>query len=102
MPDGGESQLRIELVNTASMGEDHFLCQEELTVSGNELNKYTLTLSPDSTLDKAILRIFLTGNRNTVDLEHVSLFPTDTWMGHENGLRKDLAQALAETLNALA
>ena len=96
VPDGGESQLRIELVNTASMGEEHFLCQEELTVSGNEWNKYTLTLSPDSTLDKAVLRIFLTGNRNTVDLEHVSLFPTDTWMGHENGLRKDLAQALAD------
>ena len=34
--------------------------------------------------------------RGTVDLEHVSLFPVDTWKGHENGLRKDLAQALAD------
>ena len=78
------------------MGEYHFLCQEELTVSGKDWNKYTLTLSPDTTLAKAVLRIFLTGDRHTVDLEHVSLFPTDTWMGHENGLRKDLAQALAD------
>ena len=31
-----------------------------------------------------------------MDLEHVSLFPTDTWMGHRNGMRKDLAQALAD------
>ena len=29
-------------------------------------------------------------------MEHVSLFPVDTWKGHENGLRKDLAQALAD------
>ena len=35
VPDGGESELRVELVNTASMGEDHFLCQEKLTVSGS-------------------------------------------------------------------
>ena len=30
----------------------------------------------------------------TGDWEHVSLFPVDTWMEHENGMRKDLAQAL--------
>ena len=29
-------------------------------------------------------------------MEHISLFPVDTWKGHENGLRKDLAQALAD------
>ena len=42
---------------------------------------------------KATLRVFL-NSPVTVDVEHVSLFPVDTWMGHENGLRKDLAQAL--------
>ena len=94
VPDGGESQLRIELANTASMGENHYLCQETLPVAGKEWKKYQLIIRPDRTLDKSVLRIFLTGGRNTVDLEHVSLFPVDTWMGHENGLRKDLAQAL--------
>ena len=39
------------------------------------------------------MRIFLT-SKTTVDLEHISLFPVDTWKGHENGMRKDLAQAL--------
>ncbi len=96
VPDGGSSSLRIELVNTASMGENHFLCQEELVASGKEWKKYRVELTPDATLDKAVLRIFLTGDRRTIDLEHVSLFPADTWMGHENGLRKDLAQALAD------
>ena len=94
VPDGGESELRVELVNTASMGEDHFLCQEKLTVSGSEWKKYELLLSPNSTVEKSTLRIFLVGERKTVDLEHISLFPTETWMGHKNGLRKDLAQAL--------
>lgn len=94
VPDGGESLLRVELANTASMGENHFLCQGDLVVSGAEWKKYEITLTPDSTLEKSVLRIFLTGERRTVDLEHISLFPKDTWMGHENGMRKDLAQAL--------
>jgi len=94
VPDGGKSMLRIELANTASMGENHFLCQDTLTVTGKEWKKYQLIIHPDQTLEKSILRIFLVGDRATTDLEHVSLFPVDTWMGHENGLRKDLAQAL--------
>ena len=94
VPDGGTGDLRIELVNTASAGERDFLCRQDLKVSGGDWKKYQVILSPDETLDKAVLRIFLSGGRKAVDLEHVSLFPTDTWMGHENGLRKDLAQAL--------
>ena len=96
VPDGGASELRIELVNTASMGEDQFVCQEPLKVAGKEWKQYEVILKPDTTLEKAVLRIFLVGDRRTVDLEHVSLFPTDTWMGHRNGMRKDLAQALAD------
>ena len=96
VPDGGESELRIELVNTASMGENQFVCQEALKVSGSEWKQYEVILTPEETLERAVLRIFLTGDRRTVDLEHVSLFPTDTWMGHRNGMRKDLAQALAD------
>ncbi|MBR6886225.1 MAG: carbohydrate binding domain-containing protein [Bacteroidales bacterium] len=94
VPEGGSSSIRVELVNSASMGEDHFLCQDTVTVNGTEWKKYSVTITPDATMEKSALRIFLVGERNTVDLEHVSLFPVDTWMGHENGLRKDLAQAL--------
>ena len=96
VPEGGSSELRIELVNTASMGEDQFVCQAPLTISGKEWKQYEAILTPDTTLAKSVLRIFLTGDRATTDLEHVSLFPTDTWMGHRNGMRKDLAQALAD------
>lgn len=89
--------LRIELVNTASMGENHYVCQQRLTVNGNDWKKYQVTLRPSQTLDKANLRIFMeTREGASVDLEHISLFPTDTWKGREGGLRKDLAQALAD------
>jgi len=96
VPDGGEAEIRIELVNPASGGENQFFCQKELKISGKEWKKYEVILVPEITFEKSILRIFLTGKRNTVDLEHISLFPVDTWMGHENGMRKDLAQALAD------
>ncbi len=60
VPDGGASTLRVELANTASMGENHFLCQENLTVTGKEWKKYQLILHPAQTLDKSILRSFRT------------------------------------------
>ena len=66
-----------------------------LTIDSKDWKKYQIILKPGSTHPKSVLRIFLT-SKGTVDLEHVSLFPVDTWKGHENGLRKDLAQALAD------
>ena len=96
VPEGGESKLNVEISDPASMEEDHALCESELVVSGKEWKLYEVILKPDRTLSKAVLRLFLAGKRLTTDLEHVSLFPVDTWKGHRNGLRKDLAQALAD------
>ena len=96
VPEGGAgARLRIELVNTASMGENQAFATQELTVTSNEWKKYQVILKPTETQEKAKLRIFL-ASPHTVDLEHISLFPVDTWKGHENGMRKDLAQALAD------
>ncbi|WP_373729100.1 alpha-L-arabinofuranosidase C-terminal domain-containing protein [Bacteroides heparinolyticus] len=96
IPEGGEAgKIRVELVNTASKGERQAFATETLTIDSKEWKKYQVMLKPNVTDAKAVLRIFL-ASRPTVDLEHVSLFPTDTWKGHENGLRKDLAQALAD------
>ena len=96
LPQGGTSEkIRIELVDTKSMGEHHAFATETLTIDSKEWKKYQVILKPGVTDPKATLRIFL-ASKGTVDLEHVSLFPVDTWKGHENGLRKDLAQALAD------
>lgn len=96
IPEGGEAgKISVELVNTASKGERQAYATETLTIDSKEWKKYQVMLKPNVTDAKAVLRIFL-ASRPKVDLEHVSLFPTDTWKGHENGLRKDLAQALAD------
>lgn len=96
IPEGSKpGKIRVELVNTASAGEQQAFVAETLEIDTKEWKKYQVMLRPDVTDAKAVLRIFLAAPQ-TVDLEHVSLFPTDTWKGHENGLRKDLAQALAD------
>ena len=96
IPEGEQAgKIRIELADTKSMGEQQAFATADLTVDSKEWKKYRVILKPEATNPKAILRIFL-ASPQTVDLEHISLFPVDTWKGHENGLRKDLAQALAD------
>ena len=94
LPEGASSEkIRIEMVKPNTNAERHAFASEELTIDSKEWKKYQVILKPKLTEDKSILRIFL-ASKGTIDLEHVSLFPVDTWKGHENGLRKDLAQAL--------
>lgn len=88
------SKIQIQLVDTKSMGENQAFAEANLTIDTKEWKKYQVIIKSTETQPKAKLRIFLRGAG--VDLEHISLFPTDTWKGHENGLRKDLAQALAD------
>ena len=93
VPDGGKAKLWIDLVDNATMEDDQKLGNAGIEVSGKEWKKYTATLKPKRTFAKAHLRVW--GDNNvTTDVEHVSLFPADTWKGRENGMRKDLAQAL--------
>lgn len=95
VPQGGKGRIRVELIDLASADERQAVASESLEFESAEWKKYQLILKPSKTLERAKLRIFLR-DKQTVDLEHVSLFPVDTWNGHENGLRKDLAQALAD------
>ncbi len=96
VPEGeATGKIRVELADTKSMGEQQAFATADLTVDSKEWKKYQVILKSEVTNPKAILRIFL-ASPQTVDLEHISLFPVDTWRGHENGLRKDLMQALAD------
>src|SRR5690554_4170254 len=89
----GNSKISVELVDVSSNGEIQAFVSQELSIDSKEWKKYEIVLESPETHMESKLRIFLKSN-NPVDLEHVSLFPVDTWNGHENGLRKDLAQAL--------
>ncbi len=96
IPEGKDvGKIHVELADTKSMGEQHSFAAATLDIDSKEWKKYQAVLKSPVTNPKAVLRIFL-ASPQTVDLEHISLFPTDTWKGHENGLRKDLAQALAD------
>ena len=92
-PEGGNSKIWIDLVDNATMGEDQKLGNGGIEVSGKEWKKYSLVLKAGKTIERAHLRVW-GDSRVTTDLEHVSLFPVDTYNGDENGMRKDLAQAL--------
>lgn len=91
----GNSQVRVQLINEQAMYERQNFSEVKLDVTSAEWKKYTVTIKSTRTEPKANLRIFLS-SANPVCLEHVSLFPTDTYKGRENGLRRDLAQALED------
>ena len=93
-PQGGKSTLEVSLVDNDTMDEDQRFATVKIEINSKEWKKYTATLKAPRTETKGGLRIFLAGNKSTTDVEHISLFPTDTWKGRENGMRKDLAQAL--------
>lgn len=87
---GYEKKLRVSLTD----GDDE-LAAETIEVSGDGWKKYKCVFTPSATTIKGRLRLqFLTEGR--VSIDHVSLFPEDTFMKRENGLRDDIAQMLKE------
>ena len=91
----GNSAIRIQLIQENSMDEQQEFAEQKLDITSKEWKKYTVTLTATKTLKHAKLRIFL-NSANKVCLEHVSLFPVNTYKNRENGMRRDLAQALED------
>ncbi len=94
---GEKATLKVEIIDPKTMGETQVIANAKVNVASTEWTKYTAELKPNVTCDQAKLRIFLAKpDDTTVDLEHISLFPANTFNGHENGLRADLAQLLKD------
>ena len=91
----GNGAIRVQLIDENSMREHQEFANAVIDIKSADWKKYTVTLTATQTLKHAKLRIFLKGG-NSVALEHISLFPTDTYKNRENGMRRDLAQALAD------
>lgn len=87
----GETKLKVEIISAA--GE--IIANGEITVTSDNWTKYKLELHSKETCSHSKLRIDLVTS-GELDIEHVSLFPAETWKGRENGMRNDLAQALAD------
>ena len=87
--DGGSApaRIRVELVNA----DNNIITRQRITIDSREWKKYTASLTSNVTEQKGLMRIFLE-TAEGVDLDHVSLFPSDNW----NGLRADLVKALAD------
>ena len=82
-------KLQVELVD--SHHNNKF--KQEVEVSGKDWKKVELRIVAPFTDAHSRLRILL-NTAGAVDMDHISLFPVNTWKGRENGLRADLAQAL--------
>lgn len=91
----GKSKIIVQFIDRASMGEKQEFAEAKLDITSVEWKQYELVMKSPVTIDKAQLRIYLDGDK-TVDLEHVSLFPVNTFKQRKNGMRADLAQALAD------
>lgn len=88
------AKIRVELCNPASMKESQVYASHTFDVNSKEWTKYSCELKPDDSCEKGVLRVFLVHPDQPVDMEHISMFPANTWKGRENGMRRDLAQAL--------
>jgi alpha-L-arabinofuranosidase len=85
----GEIVVRLEDEAGINIGETR------LKRIGSDWKRHEATITSKSTTPKARL-VILASAPGTVDLDVVSLFPKDTFKGRRNGLRKDLAQLLAD------
>ncbi len=71
------------------------LAEAALDVTGRDWTKYTATLTPTRSDDHARF-VLLLHRVGAIALDMVSLMPHDTFKGHPNGLRPDLAQTIAD------
>ncbi len=91
---GGQKQVRVVLAEPQGWGKDpKLLAEATLEVGDQSWKKYACVLTPAEESQKAVLQILVL-NQGVMDVDMVSLMPEDTYKGH--GLRKDLAQALAD------
>lgn len=91
----GASKIRVQLIDQSTMEERQDFVSATLDITSADWKKYELILKSPKTDNNANLRIFL-DSKNAVALEHISLFPVNTFKNRENGMRRDLGQALAD------
>ena len=93
--DKGTARIKVQLIDESTMGERQDFATVKVHVNSKEWKKYEVIIKSPKTDNKANLRIFLEG-KNPVCLEHISLFPVNTFKNRVNGMRRDLGQALAD------
>ena len=91
----GDAKIIVQFIDRATMEENQQFTSDTITITSSDWKQYEKVIKSPRTIAKGQLRIFLRG-KNGVDLEHISLFPVNTFKNRKNGMRRDLAQALAD------
>ncbi|WP_446786161.1 alpha-L-arabinofuranosidase C-terminal domain-containing protein [Macellibacteroides fermentans] len=84
-------KLKIEIVSD----KNDIIESKEVSINSKSWNKYMITFAPMQTCSKSSIRITML-TPGVLDIEHISLFPQETFNNRSNGLRKDLAMALKD------
>jgi alpha-N-arabinofuranosidase len=85
--------IRVELVD--SNGDVIGKTSLEPSQKNNQWQYQEVSFTSSKTDPKANLQIWFDGE-GTIDVDMISLFPTDTWKGRKKGLRADMVQTLAD------
>lgn len=88
---GNISGMKIELLGQ----NDEIIGTAQLSGFTGEWMKHSVSFKALKTEQKATMRILFSG-RGSVDIDMVSLFPSDTWKGRPGGLRRDIVQMIAD------
>jgi len=89
--DRADITMRLELTDP----DGKVLGEAVLTGFGPEWRTHKITVTASETEAKARMRLMFTG-RGRIDIDMVSLFPSDTWKGRPGGLRRDLVEMIAD------
>jgi alpha-N-arabinofuranosidase len=85
------ASLKMKLELLSSTGT--VIANSEISGFTSDWKKYKAELKATLTDPKAQFRILWTGN-GTIDIDMVSLFPSETWKNRPGGLRNDLVQLI--------
>ena len=88
---GNISAIRIELLDS----QDNVIAEGQVDGITDSWQTLETTFTSSKTDAKGSIRIWFEGT-GSIDIDMVSLFPTDTWKGRKKGLRADLVQLLAD------
>lgn len=91
IPDAEKAKLIIAVKDD----EGNVFAKSKVVVDSYSWKKYDAVLTACESTQKGRLYIIFTGNAY-VKLDMVSLFPKDTFKNRKNGLRRDIAEALAD------
>lgn len=88
-----EDDIKLAVVISDRSGTE--LGRTEFVCESREWIKYELKITAEKSCANAYLSVVLTCG-GYVELEFISLFPKETFCGRKNGMRKDIAEMIAE------